>query len=206
MSPSPGWYTDPNSPRNERYFDGRVWTHHVRADVPDIPLAPWVDPRPVPSIYGHAIDTSAPTNNTATWLSLGLAALGVSAAFVTGIVQTNAGIAEAMAADPGLRLLDPPPGGSGTPLLELYSCSDLIGAMIHFDEQDPILELTGNYGDYAAVRDNQPIYTLPNEADEMYRVIECEVAAERAGGSVEPAWVILVLDFQGGLILDYGDV
>nr|NLD40068.1 DUF2510 domain-containing protein [Actinomycetales bacterium] len=206
INPGSGWFTDPNDPRSERYFDGRAWTNHVRADVPDIPLAPWVDPQSIPSLNGLAVDTSAPTNNSATWLSLGLAAAGVVAAFTTGILQTNAGIAEGMGSEPGIRLVDPPEGGSGTPLYSLLTCPDLVGPMMQFEEAENTLDLTGQFGTYRLIHDNQPIFVLPADESEVYRILECTVEAERTDGSVRTAFMLVYTTHEGQLTIDYGDL
>lgn len=58
MNPVAGWYADPNSPNQQRYWDGRSWTEHVqRLPPPVVPQPPaWVKtskadlpPPPVPA-------------------------------------------------------------------------------------------------------------------------------------------------------------
>jgi len=198
-----GWYTDPGDPRNERYFDGRKWTDHVRKDVPDIPLAPWVDPRTVPSINGLVIDQNAPTSNMATWVSLALATAGVAAAFLVGFTQTNAGLQQAEESLPGIAVEDPPRGGSGTPLFPLFSCNDLTEAMLQFDAESPYLGVTGIAGQPSVLFDNQPIYVLPDDPSTVYRIMGCQVDAQFADGDTDTVEVHLFTDWQGGLQIDY---
>lgn len=38
MTPPPGWYPDPQAPHLERWWDGAVWTEHLRA--PEVPGPP----------------------------------------------------------------------------------------------------------------------------------------------------------------------
>ncbi|MDO5494270.1 MAG: DUF2510 domain-containing protein [bacterium] len=200
---SAGWYTDPENPRDERYFDGRKWTHHVRKDIPDIPLAPWVDPRTVPAVNGHAVDTSAPRSNLVTWISLGLATVGVAVAFVVGYLQTTEGIRAAAGVPGGYTVEDPPAGVAGAALHPTYTCADIMEAVLEFDRDDNKVGIVTWAGSPAVTFDNQPIRTLPNDSATVYRMLGCTVDAATASGQTVSVVTGLYTNHQGQLIVAY---
>lgn len=60
-SPVSGWYSDPTSPSNQRYWDGEAWTDHVRPEMPA--------PHGAPTFQG--LGGMSPRNRVASW-ALGL--------------------------------------------------------------------------------------------------------------------------------------
>ncbi|MFB9620401.1 RDD family protein [Brooklawnia cerclae] len=57
--PMAGWYPDPAVPGQERYWDGRAWTYHVRAIPQPMPVGPQTGYRPGP-LYGPATADGVP--------------------------------------------------------------------------------------------------------------------------------------------------
>ena len=195
-----GWYADPQNPRNERYFDGRQWTQHVRTDVPDIPLAPWRDPSAPGAANGHAIDTTPPRTDSRLWLMLAAAAVGVGAAFTIGVTQTASALqAGAPVTEP--LYVDPPVAGSGPSILPVFTCNDVVVSAYDFLAED--MDLSGQFKDLTSVVDNQPITDLPETAGQEYRVIECDATfATNTGGEVDLRMTVAV-DSVGNLTLYY---
>ncbi|WP_329345317.1 DUF2510 domain-containing protein [Streptomyces sp. NBC_01352] len=68
MTPPPGWYPDPQAPHLERWWDGAVWTEHLRA--PEVPGPP----QPAGGVSGRAKA-----------VALTSAAVVLVAAIVTGV-------------------------------------------------------------------------------------------------------------------------
>ncbi|MDN5558816.1 MAG: DUF2510 domain-containing protein [Ruaniaceae bacterium] len=87
-----GWYPDPNDSSKERYFNGSAWTTHVRNDIPEIPLAPWVDPAQHILTGGILLDNTPPKSTRSTWLAVAAIAAGVAAVTIVGITVTLNGL------------------------------------------------------------------------------------------------------------------
>lgn len=194
-----GWFTDPQDPHSERYFDGQQWTKHVRRDIPEIPMAPWRDPASAPSTGGFAVDVSAPPARARTWTSLAIGALGVVSVFAVGFTVTSQGIDEMKRALPGIEVQDAPPG---TAQVEVVSCDMLPQEVYAMNEQYPSIELDGNFGEVRTLADYQPLSSVPSEPDVAYRVLECEVDAGDASGAMRPVGIDLYL-FSDGFGINY---
>lgn len=83
-----GWYPDPQDGSKERYFDGSAWTTHVRNDVPEIPLAPWVDQAQHILTGGVLRDNTPPPSSHSTWITVAAVTVGVAAATFVGVAVT----------------------------------------------------------------------------------------------------------------------
>ena len=177
----PGWYNDPSDPRHERYFDGGQWTARVRADIPDIPLAPWVNPAHPDYAYGHIVDTTPPTSSVRSWLTAlaGLALIGAALGY--GVVSTNNfKAATGGAGNYGIDVQVPPAGG-GAAVLETLTCQDL---QDQFERQFASgYGIEGFSGSPTTLADHQPITSLPS-GDTYYLVIRCETYASFTDGAV----------------------
>ncbi|MFC7915377.1 DUF2510 domain-containing protein [Streptomyces sp. NPDC057386] len=56
MTPPPGWYSDPQAPHQERWWDGTAWTEHRRTPEAPAPSAP----TPAPGPYAPQASPPAP--------------------------------------------------------------------------------------------------------------------------------------------------
>lgn len=194
-----GWFRDPQDPGKERYFDGQQWTKHARADIPDIPMAPWRDPSSARTVGGYAVDVTAPPTRGRTWTSLAIGALGVVSVFAVGFTVTNQGIDEMKRTIPGIEVQDAPPG---TAQVEIVSCEMLPQEVFAMNEQFPAIELDGNFGEVRTLVDHQPISSVPTDPNVAYRVLECEVDAGDASGQMRPVAIDLYL-FSDGFGVNY---
>ena len=64
MGTPPGWYSDPDDPATQRYWDGAQWTENR---APGTAVAPAAYGAPVaPAAYGAPVAPAVPTNGKAT--------------------------------------------------------------------------------------------------------------------------------------------
>jgi len=197
---SPGWYDDPRTPGKERFFDGRAWTTHVRHDVPDIPLAPWVDPSRPGAV---AVDTTPPKSSRSLVLSVAAGVLGVALVTGIGASTTLGAIENTGTTDPG-PVVAPDPDQGGEPVLPLYSCVDVAGTTLQMARDNGDLDITGWASEPVVVEDNQPIRSLPNEG-EQYLVIGCVAGGTFADGHTGDVVMIFTVDHAATVWVDYAE-
>lgn len=154
MSVSPGWYDDPQRPGVERFHDGRAWTAHVRNDLPDIPLAPWVDSRTVV----RPVDARPPRSTRAAASAVGLGLLGIVLVTWAGASTTVAALGNG-AVEPVVA-----PTEGGDPVLPLHDCDDVATATASLAREYGDLPLAGWAGAPVTVADHQPVTALPRRA------------------------------------------
>lgn len=191
----PGWYNDPQDLRQERYFDGHRWTDRVRADIPDIPLAPWVDPSHPDYAVGHIVDTSPPTSSVRSWITAigGLALVAV--ALTIGIVKTNEMKAQYEAVGGQWPIdVELPPTSAGAAVVPPFTCQD-----VQDSYNDSLgLGIVGFAGGPTTLADHQPITALPT-GQTHYLMLRCEMAAMYEDGSGIYMPMALVVDANGAL-------
>mgnify|MGYP001765295918 CR=1 FL=1 len=192
MSVSPGWYDDPQRPGVERFHDGRAWTAHVRNDLPDIPLAPWVDSRTVV----RPVDARPPRSTRAAASAVGLGLLGIVLVTWAGASTTVAALGNG-AVEPVVA-----PTEGGDPVLPLHDCDDVATATASLAREYGDLPLAGWAGAPVTVADHQPVTALPPEG-EQYLVLECTAAAEFTDGSVGEVLMSLSVDSDAAIWVDY---
>lgn len=82
QSPPPGWYLDPDGQSGKRWFDGRQWTDHRKADAQPLGTsAPPLPPPPGQPAVGHQSERIP----RETWVGLAVI-LGAVGVFVTVVV------------------------------------------------------------------------------------------------------------------------
>ena len=193
----PGWYNDPQDPRHERYFNGYQWTATVRADIPDIPLAPWVDPAHPDYAYGHIVDTSAPTRSVRTWATAfaGVALIGLALGY--GVVTTNDSKArqEVAGGDFGITIVEPP-AGSGPAVVPSVTCADLQDVFLSTPAGETNFGVVGFNGAPTVIADFQPITSLPS-GDTYYMVLRCGNVAKLTDGTAVQFPLGLAVDSSG---------
>lgn len=205
MMPS-GWYQDPNDRSKERYFDGRAWTKHVREDIPDIPLAPWVQPGATPAVGGYAVDTSAPTKSVARWLALGAGALGLGAVIFFGITHTSSVLDTAVPGNQPFLAEDPPSNPGGQDVLFPTTCTELVESIDLFAGDPALPALATISADATVVTDNQPVTVLPPEGTVAYTVLECSTGATFVDGSQRDLLLGLYVIYTGQILLGYEEL
>lgn len=197
-----GWYNDPQVPNQERYFDGRTWTTQTRTDIPDIPLAPWVD-RANPGLRtGYVVDTSAPRTSGSTWIAVVVGLAAVAALTTIGVTTTSAAIDDQLSgpvSDP-----QPPSNPGADPVLPVYTCAEVESETVAMGRDYGDLLISGFASPSTATIDNQPIYTLPSGSD-IYLVLECVGEANFTDGHVGTVRMQLGVDSSSGLQLGYGE-
>ncbi len=194
MTLAPGWYDDPGAPGKERWWDGHSWTRHVRHDVPDIPLAPWVDP----SHPAVVVDATPPRRPGSLFLSIAVGVLGV--ALVTGIGASATLSALRATGVPGGEVVAPP-SDDGAPVLPLYSCGDVAATTLRMARQHgdlPVVRLS----EPTALADHQPIRSLP-DGEELYLVLACVAEAEFSDGHVGEVEMSFAVDSAATIWVDY---
>lgn len=195
MSLPPGWYADPGQRGVERFHDGRRWTSHVRNNLPEIPIAPWVDPRSVV----RPVDSRPPTSSRAAAGAVVAGLLGIGLVTWAGASTTLQALAESPAdpvvapAQPGLE-----------PVLPLYNCDDVAAATLELAREHGDLPIAGWTGPILTVADHQPITALPPEG-ELYLVVECTGEASFDGGRIGDVGMVLSVDSTAALWADYAE-
>ena len=190
----PGWYNDPQDLRQERYFDGRTWTDRVRADIPDIPLAPWVDPSHPDYAYGHIVDTTPPTSSVRSWMTAVVGVAIIALALSYGIMQTNQ--MQAHYAEVGGNWgvdVELPPSGGGTSVIPAVTCQDVQDDLTRGPGGSPGFGITGFIGSPTTEADHQPVTSLPTGST-YYLVLRCEAVAQFEDGSAAFLPLALLVD------------
>lgn len=194
MSMTPGWYDDPRQPGLERFHDGRTWTNHVRNDLPDIPVAPWVDPRTVV----RPVDSRPPRSTRAALAAVGAGLLGIVLVTWAGASSTLEALAHS-STDPVVA-----PDQSGEPVLPLYGCEDVAQATLDLATQYGDLPITGWTAPAVTVADHQPIVALPPDG-EQYVLLVCAGTAALEDGRVADVEMVLSVDSAAELWADYAE-
>ncbi|MGM0385292.1 MAG: DUF2510 domain-containing protein [Actinomycetota bacterium] len=195
MNVAPGWYDDPHQPGLERFHDGRSWTSHVRNDLPDIPVAPWVDPRSVV----RPVDSRPPQSTRAAASAVGIGLLGIGLVTWAGASSTLQALADS-ATEPVVA----PERTGREPVLPLYSCEDVAGVTLDLVRQNEDLPITRWTAPAVTVADHQPIVELPPEG-EQYIVLVCTGEASFADGRVGDVGMVLSVDSGADLWADYAE-
>jgi hypothetical protein len=194
VSLTPGWYDDPRQPGLERFHDGRSWTNHVRNDLPDIPVAPWVDPRTVI----RPVDSRPPRSTRAALAAVGAGLLGIVLVTWAGASSTLEALTDS-STEPVVA-----PDRSGPPVLPLYSCEDVAEATLDLAREHGDLQITGWTAPAVTVADHQPIVALP-PAGEQYVLLECAGTAAFDDGRLADVEMVLSVDSEAGLWADYAE-
>lgn len=199
MKPAAGWYTDPQDHSKERYFNGQRWTSHVRNDVPDIPLAPWMDTSN-PYLSASVLDTTPPRTARQYVLPLLAGAVGVAAVTVVGVSTAMASLEVAPAE--GIEAAPPPSGGGGQPVAQTLTCDDVESETesLLASSQTPLV-VQAWAGNTEVIADYQPVTSLP-PADDHYLLISCEGDATFDTGELLTLHMEITVDSAGDLYLN----